>query len=133
MSCGDAESAASSSPSLSYLGESFMKITNARVWSGASTLELRDIGVDGTRFVDPARLDPRGTVIDAERLVVLPGLINAHVHFCLDGSAGSVPRWISEAHLTTAYRAAAAAEATLRAGPTTRRDVGGSGGDGHYP
>ncbi len=52
-----------------------MKITNARVWSGASTLELRDIGVDGTRFVDPARLDPRDTVIDAEGLVALPGLI----------------------------------------------------------
>jgi len=109
-----------------------MKITNARVWSGASTLERRDIGVDGTRFVDPARLDPRDTVIDAKGLVALPGLINAHVHFCLDGSADSVPRLISEAHLTTAYRAAAAAEATLRAGTTTVRDVGCSGAIGIY-
>jgi imidazolonepropionase-like amidohydrolase len=109
-----------------------MKIKNAKVWMGGSVLEQRDIGIKGTRFVDPAKLDPGAGVIDAEGLTVLPGLINAHVHFCLDGSNDSVPRLISEAHLTTAYRAAASAEDTLRAGTTTVRDVGCSGAIGIY-
>ncbi|KIU48720.1 metal-dependent hydrolase family protein [Bradyrhizobium elkanii] len=109
-----------------------MKIKNAKVWTGGKALEQRDIGIEGARFVDPAKLDPRTDVIDAEGLTILPGLINAHVHFCLDGSNDSVPRLISEAHLTTAYRAAAAAEDTLRAGTTTVRDVGCSGAIGIY-
>ncbi len=79
-----------------------MKIKNAKVWTGGKALEQRDIGIEGARFVDPAKLDPRTDVIDAEGLTILPGLINAHVHFCLDGSNDSVPRLISEAHLTTA-------------------------------
>lgn len=109
-----------------------MLIKNARVWTGGKILEQIDIGIENGRFVDPAKLDPATEIIDAKALTVLPGLINAHVHFCLDGSNDSVPNLIAEPHLTTAYRAAAAAETTLRAGTTTVRDVGCSGGIGIY-
>lgn len=109
-----------------------MKIKNATVWTGGNDLKKIDIGIDGDRIVDPDTLEPAVKVIDAEGLTVLPGLINAHVHFCLDGSNDSVPHLVAEPHLTTAYRAAAAAEATLRAGTTTVRDVGCSGGIGIY-
>ncbi|QNP75367.1 amidohydrolase family protein [Streptomyces roseirectus] len=55
---------------------------------------------------------------------LLPGLIDAHVHLCWDGSADAV------AHVTSGDRAAVlatardAAAATLRAGVTTVRDLG---------
>ena len=108
-----------------------MKIINATVWNGGESLEHRDaLCISAGRFVDAKDLPPDAAVFDAAGLVILPGLINAHVHFCLDGSADSVPRLIGEAHLTTAYRAQAAAEATLRSGTTTARDVGCSGGIG---
>ncbi len=109
-----------------------MKIKNAKVWMGGNALEERDIGIDGTRFVAPETLGPETEIIDGKGLTILPGLINAHVHFCLDGSNDSVTRLMNEAHLTTAYRAAAAAVDTLRAGTTTVRDVGCSGAIGIY-
>lgn len=105
-------------------------IKNARVWDGGRKLESRDIGIRDNVFVDPTTLPPGAEVINAAGLTMLPGLINAHVHFSLDGSADSVANLLGEAHLTTAYKAAAAAEATLRAGTTTVRDLGCSGAIG---
>jgi imidazolonepropionase-like amidohydrolase len=109
-----------------------MKIKNAKVWSGGKMLEQRELGIQGAHFVDPATLGPAEEVIDAAGLTILPGLINAHVHFSLDGSSDSVANLVGEAHLATAYKASAAAEATLRAGTTTVRDVGCSGAIGIY-
>ncbi len=108
-----------------------LRIRNATLWNGGDALEQRpSFGIAADRFVDDAALPPDAPDFDASGLVLLPGLINAHVHFCLDGSADSVQRLIGEPQLTTAYRAQAAALATLRAGTTTVRDVGCSGGIG---
>lgn len=107
-----------------------MKIINARIWTGGDALERIDIGIRDGRFVPLADLPPDEEVLDANGLTLLPGLINAHVHFCLDGSDDSVPVLIQEPHLITAYKAASAAEWTLRCGTTTVRDVGCSGAIG---
>jgi len=108
-----------------------MRITNATIWNGGESLEKRDLlCISEGRFVECREALKGEPTLDAAGLVVLPGLINAHVHFCLDGTADSVARLIEEPHLTTAYRAQAAAEATLRSGTTTVRDVGCNGGIG---
>lgn len=109
-----------------------MKILNGKVWLGGKSLESRTLGIRDGRLVDPADIPPDSRVIDASGLTILPGLINAHVHFSLDGGTDSVGTLAQEAHLTTAYKAAAQAEATLLAGTTTVRDVGCSGAIGIY-
>jgi imidazolonepropionase-like amidohydrolase len=110
-----------------------IKITNATVWNGGETLEqFESLCIADGRFVDEQQLAPDVPVVDATGLVILPGLINAHVHFCLDGTPDSVANLIAESHVTTAYKAYAAAEATLRSGTTTVRDVGCNGGIGIF-
>jgi imidazolonepropionase-like amidohydrolase len=110
-----------------------MRIRNATVWNGGNSLEApATLGIDKGHIVDEKDLAPDAPEFDASGLVVLPGLINAHVHFCLDGTGDCVNRLIKEPHLTTAYRACAAAEKTLRAGTTTVRDVGCNGGIGIF-
>lgn len=110
-----------------------LKIRNATVWNGGETLEQFDsLCISGGRFVDPRELWPDTPEVDASGLVILPGLINAHVHFCLDGTPGSVAALMAEPHTTTAYKACAAARATLHSGTTTVRDVGCNGGIGIF-
>lgn len=110
-----------------------MRIKNAAVWNGGNSLESpSEICISDGVFVESDRMPVDAPVFDAAGLVALPGLINAHVHFCLDGTADSVARLVSEPHLTTAYRAFAAAEQTLKSGTTTVRDVGCSGGIGIF-
>lgn len=110
-----------------------MRIKNATIWNGGAVLEtLENLCIADGRFVDEIELSPDSPIIDATGMVILPGLINAHVHFCLDGSPESVARLIQQPHVTTAYKAYAAAEATLRSGTTTVRDVGCNGGIGIF-
>ncbi len=110
-----------------------MRIRNATIWNGGKSLaSLDQLCIANGKIVDEASMPSGAADFDASGLVILPGLINAHVHFCLDGTADSVMRLVSEPHLTTAYRACAAAETTLRSGTTTVRDVGCSGGIGIY-
>jgi imidazolonepropionase-like amidohydrolase len=65
--------------------------------------------------------------IDGKGKAVLPGLIDCHVHFCLDGSADSIGSLEHDTPAITAIKAAAHARATLEAGVTTVRDLGSRG------
>ncbi len=55
---------------------------------------------------------------------LLPGLIDAHVHFCLDGSPDPISAVAEQSPAVLALLAARHAEATLLAGFTTVRDMG---------
>jgi len=80
---------------------------------------IRAIGSD-------ARLNiPKGArIIEGEGTALLPGLIDCHVHYCLDASADAIRSLEQDDPTTTAIKAVTHARATLDGGITTVRDVG---------
>jgi imidazolonepropionase-like amidohydrolase len=96
---------------------------------------LRDAWVDvqDGRIAAVSASEPRAsqtdevTRIEAPGATVLPGLIDCHVHFALSGG----PDWLSEvgqSYALACWRAAEFARATLRAGFTSVRTLGGRDG-----
>jgi imidazolonepropionase-like amidohydrolase len=68
---------------------------------------------------------PKGArVIEGRGRTVLPGLIDCHIHYCLDASPDSIRSLERDDPAVTAVKAVAHARATLEAGITTVRDVG---------
>lgn len=91
--------------------------------------EKHTLIVEGSRIatIGPdARVKiPKGArVIEGRGQTVLPGLIDCHVHYCLDASADSIRSLERDDPTVTAVKAVAHARATLEAGITTVRDVG---------
>jgi imidazolonepropionase-like amidohydrolase len=84
-------------------------LRNGRVESVGSSDGARD-GVD---------------VLEAEGLTVVPGLMNAHAHVTLDGSADPDATFRSETSTERSIRSAGRLADALAAGVTTIRDVGG--------
>jgi imidazolonepropionase-like amidohydrolase len=87
--------------------------------------------VEDDRIVEVTSHEPRAgssaTRIDAPDATLLPGLIDCHVHYAMSGG----PDWLSEVkepYALGAWRAAAHARTTLRAGFTTVRTLGGREG-----
>lgn len=112
-------------------------------------LLLRDVRlVDGTGsparggvsvLVDRGRFDwlgpteqapdvPAHAVIEAGGRSLLPGLINAHVHLCNDGSPDLAEQVRTDSVPMASLRGAAMAELTLRSGVTSVRDCGAASG-----
>jgi imidazolonepropionase-like amidohydrolase len=95
--------------------------------------EQADLLIEGDRIADiaPGGLptDADGLagsrVLDLSGLTLLPGLMNAHAHITLDGSADPDATLRAETPTETAIRGARRLEETLRMGVTTIRDVGG--------
>ncbi len=76
------------------------------------------------------KLSQRGKdaqIIDCALHCLLPGLIDCHVHLCLDGSTQSVENLTSETEATTLLKMVHHARQTLRRGVTTVRDLGSKG------
>jgi imidazolonepropionase-like amidohydrolase len=72
---------------------------------------------------------PNGTeIIDITGKTALPGLINAHVHMVLDGSADPITHLVNETDAFLSLKAAKNASVTLNAGVTTVRDLGSRSG-----
>jgi imidazolonepropionase-like amidohydrolase len=68
---------------------------------------------------------PKGTrVIEGNGKTLLPGLIDCHVHYCLDASPDAIRSLQQDDPTVTAVKAANHARATLDGGITTVRDVG---------
>ncbi len=109
-------------------------LRGARVVDGRGLRHERaDVLIEGDRIVEiaPGGL-PVGAAglagageVDLDGLTLLPGLMNAHAHITLDGSADPDATLRAETPTETALRGARRLEETLRMGVTTIRDVGG--------
>jgi imidazolonepropionase-like amidohydrolase len=78
--------------------------------------------VGNTKKIQPKKKD---TVFDIPGKTILPGLIDCHVHLCLDGSPDPMTSISKESNSTITLKAAQHAKLTLEAGVTTIRDMGG--------
>ena len=97
---------------------------NVRLWNGvAESYDQADsIAVQGDAIVAIGRgLDGE----DCRGLTVLPGLIDAHVHMVLDPALSSAVEQVAEEPHVVRHKMVARAEAMVRAGITTARDLGG--------
>lgn len=105
-------------------------ITNALVFDGEAWAEDgAALLIDGAEIKAIAPLkDFSGidaNIVDASGQTLLPGLIDAHVHLCF-GSESNILSVIAEtSDAQAAIRAVANAQATLRGGVTSVRDLGG--------
>lgn len=106
-------------------------LRNGRVIVGnGEVIEKGTITVEGETilFVGPGqKLSSAKTdrVFDLEGRSVLPGLIDCHVHLCLDGSPDPMTRLLGQSVPEVTLKMAQHARMTLEGGITTIRDLGG--------
>src|SRR5213593_1447155 len=107
-----------------------LAIRNILVIDGTGAkLERATVVVDGDRIAavgpDSRVKIPRGSrVIEGQGRALLPGLIDCHVHYCLDAGPDAIRTLEQDDPTVTAIKAVTHARATLEAGITTVRDVG---------
>lgn len=80
------------------------------------------------KFIGEAKnvsISRKDKVFDLSGKTILPGLIDAHVHLCVDGSPDPITSLLRESIPQTTLKAADHARRTLEAGVTTVRDMGG--------
>jgi imidazolonepropionase-like amidohydrolase len=103
---------------------------NCRIIDGkGGEIQQGFVAVDGNRIVavGSGQNTPRPIakeVIDVGGGTLLPGIIDSHVHFCLNGEADPMITFLRDSAFTIAYKAERNAYQTLLAGVTTVRDLG---------
>lgn len=103
-------------------------LTDARVIDARGVVADRaDIHIEGSTISLVGSGDRREAdlVIGATGRTVCPGLMNAHVHLCFDGSADPELAFQAEGDVETALMALPRLAETLARGVTTVRDLGG--------
>mgnify|MGYP005839681375 FL=1 len=78
--------------------------------------------VGATKKIRPSKKD---ALFDVSGKTILPGLIDAHVHLCIDGSPDPMTSLSKDSIPRLTLKAADHARRTLEAGVTTVRDMGG--------
>ena len=103
-------------------------LANGRVIDARGVVaERADVRIDGSTIsaIGAVGRHPTDRVVDVSARTVCPGLMNAHVHICFDGSPDPEPAFRSESAVETALRALPRLTETLMRGVTTVRDLGG--------
>ncbi len=70
-------------------------------------------------------LPPEAQVIDMQEGIIIPGLIDTHIHLCFAPVSDPLGKLTDESEARTSTRALKHAAQTLKGGITTVRDVGG--------
>lgn len=103
-------------------------LTDARVVDARGIVaERADIHIEGPAisFVGSGEEREADLVLDVAGRTVCPGLMNAHVHMCFDGSSDPELAFRAESEVETALMALPRLHETLARGVTTVRDLGG--------
>lgn len=105
-------------------GAALTAYTNIRLWDGVSEdySTFDSIVVEGESIVAMGRGLPGE---DCTGLTALPGLIDAHVHMVLDPSIASLTDQLMQSESDIRDKMVRRAEAMVRHGITTARDLGG--------
>jgi imidazolonepropionase-like amidohydrolase len=95
--------------------------------TGAPPVRGRAVVLEGRRIaaVVADREAGDGLVLDLGGLTLLPGLINCHTHLALSGGADPARTLADEPYAMTVIQATLRARASVEAGVTTIRDLGG--------
>lgn len=105
-------------------------LANARIIDGTGeVLPDRFIVIDDGSIVDVVSMSefpatPDAEVIDVSENIVMPGIIDCHVHLSIDGDADPIGQVVADSDALSALRMAKNAERTIAAGITTVRDLG---------
>ena len=109
-----------------------MILKNARLIDGTGRVwEDAAIYIESDRIAAISQTDIPSADEDTLNLcgrTVIPGLINCHTHLCLDGSPDPTSALAGRSLTENALVAGRHAQATLKAGVTTVRDLGGPDG-----
>lgn len=103
-------------------------LADARVVDSRGVVADRaDVHIEGSVIKQIGNGDrpPAATIIDASGKTVCPGLMNAHVHVCFDGTVDPEPAFRTEGDVEMALRALPRLAETLTRGVTSIRDLGG--------
>src|SRR5436309_15749453 len=101
-------------------------LSNGLIIDGRGEAFAGHVVVDGEWIitVGPGEPPTGARRIDLGGQAVLPGLIDTHVHLCLDGGVSPAAQVTSETYAMTLFRAARNARRQIQSGVTTVRDLG---------
>ena len=89
-----------------------------------TTVVIEDGRISAVGADDRITIPKGATVLEGKGHTLLPGLIDCHVHYCLDAGPDAIRSLEQDDPTVTAVKAVTHARATLEGGVTTVRDVG---------